>query len=169
MILALTGMMGCGKSSTGKALAELLEWPFLDLDTVIEARQGRSIPDIFKNDGEAAFRQMEAAALTGLLKAPQKDFVLALGGGTILTPDCADLVHGNTICWYLRTSAPVLAARLQDQADSRPLLQTPDELLTRIRTLLADRETAYLTVAHHVADTDKRTPGEVARFIKESI
>lgn len=168
MILALTGMMGCGKSSTGRALAELLEWPFLDLDTVIEARQGRSIPDIFKNEGESAFRQMEAAALTDLLKAPQKDFVLALGGGTLLTPACAQLVQESTVCWYLRASAGTLAERLTDQAASRPLLQTED-LHTRIQTLLVVREPVYRSVAHHTVDTDGRTPEQAARVIQSSL
>lgn len=165
MILALTGMMGCGKSSTGRALADLLEQPFLDLDTVIEAWQGRSIPAIFQTDGEAAFRQMERAALQDLLKNPQKDFVLALGGGTVLTPECAELVRQNTVCWYLRAPAPVLAERLQHQAASRPLLQTED-LRTRIQTLLDVREPVYRSVAHHIVDTDGRTPEEVARVIQ---
>ena len=166
MILSLCGMMGCGKSSTGAALARLLGWPFLDLDAVIEEREARSIPEIFAADGEAGFRRAERAALEGILDAPESDLVLALGGGTVLTPACADLIRHRTCCIYLRTSADTLAARLQDQTDARPLLQTPDAP-ARLAALLEDRESLYETVAAHIVDTDGLDPETAARTIRD--
>ena len=68
MIISLTGFMGCGKSSVGRKLSELLCCPFMDLDDVIVEREGRSIPEIFASDGEAAFRRMELEALKAVLK-----------------------------------------------------------------------------------------------------
>ena len=67
MVLSLMGFMGCGKSSVGRELARLLCCPFMDLDEVIEEAEGRSIPEIFATDGEAAFRRMEAEHLQILL------------------------------------------------------------------------------------------------------
>ena len=72
MIITLTGFMGCGKSSVGRYLSELLCCPFMDLDSVIEETQGRSIPEIFATDGEAAFRQMELEALSQIIEAQQQ-------------------------------------------------------------------------------------------------
>ena len=70
MIITLTGFMGCGKSSVGRYLSELLCCPFMDLDAVIEQQTGRNIPEIFATDGEAAFRQMEMEVLESSLKPP---------------------------------------------------------------------------------------------------
>lgn len=166
MILSLCGMMGCGKSSTGAALARLLGWPFLDLDTVIEEREGRSIPEIFAADGEAGFRLAEQAALEAVLDTPESDLVLALGGGTVLTSACADLVRSRTCCIYLRTSPDTLAARLQDQTDDRPLLQASD-VPARLASLLETREPLYETVAAHIVDTDGLDPEAAARMVRD--
>mgnify|MGYP003313262708 CR=1 FL=1 len=90
--------MGCGKSSVGRKLSQLLCCPFMDLDSVIEERTGRSIPDIFANDGEAAFRQMELDTLQNILREVGRQSVLSLGGGTVMTPECAELVREKTTC-----------------------------------------------------------------------
>ena len=86
MIISLTGFMGCGKSSTGRELAARLDARFIDLDGEIVARTGRSIPDIFREGGEAAFRAVELATLRAVLDeadAAGQDTVLALGGGAL--------------------------------------------------------------------------------------
>ena len=92
--------MGCGKSSVGRRLSELLCCPFMDLDAVIEETQERSIPEIFATDGEAAFRQMEVEALSRIIEAQQlrDNLIIALGGGTVMTPECADMVREKTHC-----------------------------------------------------------------------
>ena len=133
--------MGCGKSSVGRRLSELLCCPFMDLDSVIEEQDGRSIAEIFASDGEAAFRQMELDALRSIIlgnscesvekqSVPQphsKALVLSLGGGVVMTPECAELVKENTLCIYLRTSVDTLVERLTDEAAGRPLLNTGNQ------------------------------------------
>lgn len=138
--------MGCGKSSVGRELSRLLSLPFVDLDDYIEEREGRSIRDIFESDGEAAFRKMELEALTEILfqesssepnqdaagepgeDSPQTDYpqakemILALGGGTLTTPECAELVAERTFCIYLKTSADELSRRLEHESAGRPML-----------------------------------------------
>ena len=219
--------MGCGKSSVGRRLSELLCCPFMDLDSVIEEQAGRSIAEIFASDGEASFRQMELDALRSIIlgnscesvekqsvplapshsvaagpspyagvrecqfhtSAPQphsKALVLSLGGGVVMTPECAELVKENTLCIYLRTSVDTLVERLTDEAGSRPLLNTgnqpsnvipsantnviPSEveestLRHRIETLMAKRTSTYEATAHHIIDTDGLTIEEIAKSL----
>lgn len=170
MLLCLTGMPGCGKSSTGRELAERLGLPFLDLDNIIESRTGRTIPDLFATEGEAFFRTKEQEALTAVL-AGHEDGVLALGGGTVMTPACADLVRRQTCCFYLKVRPETLCARLSacGQTENRPLLtaagRQPDALRKRMETLLADREPAYVAAARHVIISDGLSPAETAEKI----
>ena len=197
MIITLTGFMGCGKSSVGRCLSELLCCPFMDLDAVIEETQGRSIPEIFATDGEAAFRQMEVEALaqiiesrkhrghkqslpsqaTGLSLCWQRgstvsvlsaagtancdNIIIALGGGAVMTPECAELVREKTHCIYLRASVDTLLSHLEKEAACRPMLQGAS-LRTRIEELMALRSSTYESTAHLVIDTDGRTVEEIA-------
>ena len=174
MIISLTGFMGSGKSSVGRKLSQLLCCPFIDLDSVIEERTGRSIPEIFATDGEATFRQMELAALRSIITP--EGMVLSLGGGTVITSESAKLVHEQTICIYLRTSVDTLVSRLADEAAGRPLLKaTPSEaadsgsrrsaLQLRIRSLMSQRASTYERTAHHIIDTDDLSIDEVAEQI----
>ena len=158
--------MGCGKSSVGRRLSELLCCPFMDLDTVIEEHTGRSIPEIFAADGEAVFRQMESGCLERVLKPPTA--VVSLGGGTVMQERCAEMVRENTVCVYLRTSVETLVERLSDEAAGRPMLQGTD-LRTRIETLMAQRSAIYESTASHIIDTDGLSIDEVAQFITRII
>ena len=200
--------MGCGKSSVGRRLSELLCCPFMDLDSVIEEQAGRSIAEIFASDGEAAFRRMELEALRSIIlgnscesvekqsvplapshsvaagpspyagvrecqfhtSAPQphsKALVLSLGGGVVMTPECAELVKENTVCIYLRTSTDTLVARLAKESTGRPLLNTGNQptLRHRIETLMAQRASTYEATAHHIIDTDGISVYELAHSI----
>ena len=225
--------MGCGKSSVGRRLSELLCCPFMDLDHVIEERAGRSIPEIFASEGEEAFRSMELDALkeivglpmysrgplepatagcsqqkpTGLFvnrsrslagggkmplpynrqtdKRPHNiiqfkesaSLVLALGGGTVMTAECAEIVHSDTLCIYLRASVETLLEHLSGQADNRPLLNTHDchserakrveesALRDRITDLMAKRSATYEKTAHIVIDTDGKSIEAIASEI----
>ena len=171
--------MGCGKSSVGRRLSELLCCPFMDLDSVIEEREGRSIPEIFASDGEAAFRRMEKEALLNVIAQPvgEECLVLALGGGTVMTKECAEMVHEKTLCIYLRASVETLLAHLTGETDGRPMLQTAplgvipskgeaevekSPLRLRIEDLMAKRAATYEKTAHMIIDTDGRSIEDIA-------
>ena len=206
--------MGCGKSSVGRRLSELLCCPFMDLDDVIVESAGRSIPEIFESEGEPAFRQMELEALKtvaggGMSKTislprlrrdafpftrpraatvfdtpatdnencttferkcqfrtnaltssktpdchPERsegsvDLILALGGGTVMTPECAEIVKEKTCCVYLRASIETLMEHLSGEADGRPMLANASSAETS--TSAAEPRTSL-----QVADTSLR-------------
>ena len=90
--------MGCGKSSVGRKLSELLCCRFMDLDDCIVEKAGCSIPEIFSQQGEPAFRKLEQEVLKSIVSVDSEDkTVLALGGGAVMTPGSEDIVHGGTI------------------------------------------------------------------------
>ena len=191
--------MGCGKSSVGRRLSELLCCRFVDLDNYIEEKAGRTIPEIFAGDGEGAFRQMELQALSEILvqeglervPKPPTTTIISLGGGTVVTPGCAELVREKTCCIYLRTSVETLVERLENEAEGRPMLasgQNADKtegqdaetlkdqdaetlkvrksaLRERIETLIAKRSSTYEATAHHVIDTDGLSIDTISRTV----
>ena len=164
--------MGCGKSSVGRKLSQLLCCPFMDLDAEIEARIGRSIADIFAHDGETEFRRLEKETLSDIISAHAQDtsipanttLVLALGGGAVMTPECEKMVHEQTTCIYLKASIDELVTRLTGEAAGRPLLEASD-LHTRILELMLQRSETYERVAHLTIDTDGKNIGEIAKEI----
>ena len=119
--------MGCGKSSVGRELSQLLCCPFMDLDQVIEEHEGRSIPEIFSRDGEPVFRRIELEALKHIV-GERPSLVLALGGGAVMTAECAEIVHFDTLCIYLKASVETLMEHLSCQTDNRPLLSQKHSL-----------------------------------------
>ena len=145
----LTGFMGTGKSTVGRLLAARLGWPFVDTDTRIEALAGQSIPAIFANQGEPAFRRLERTVIQTLAAA--SGHVIATGGGTLLDADnrAALLDNGLVVC--LDADPERLAARLA-AAQDRPLLHGADPA-ARIRALLAERAPLYAALPHHVETT----------------
>ena len=240
--------MGCGKSSVGRKLSQLLCCRFMDLDEVVEEVAGKSISEIFAKDGEIAFRQIELEALktivgewmsktkslprlrrgplpfTGpraatVFDTPTTDnesystelrkcqfrpiaspisennvsdldslegasqgiteegaVVLALGGGTVMTEECAELIKANTCCIYLRASVDTIVERLSRDGDSRPLLNTSfthsrsnvdvykqgadrhdNPLQDRIAELLEQRAATYEKTANIIIDTDGKS------------
>lgn len=151
----LVGMMGAGKTTLGPALAGALGRPFIDADDEIERAAGRSIPQIFAREGEAAFRALERAALEALA---QSGAVVALGGGAIAQPGAAARLLATGTVVYLRARPETLWRRLGD-ADSRPLLAslTPEQRRARIEALLAERRPAYES-AQIAIDTDEDAP-----------
>ena len=156
--------MGCGKSSVGRELSRLLCCPFMDLDSVIEEREGRKIPEIFATEGEAAFRRMEAEALRKCIYGQASDkLVVALGGGTVMTEECAKIVHEKTVCIYLQASVETLMDHLAGEVDNRPMLV--GNLRTRIEELMSIRSATYEKTAHIMIDTDGKTIEEIAREI----
>ena len=181
MIISLTGFMGCGKSSVGRRLSELLCCPFMDLDDIIEERAGRRIPEIFASEGEAGFRRMEAEALEACIekKAARDEActissegktrgVLALGGGAVMTPSCAELVHEKTVCIYLRASVETLLDHLSGEADGRPMLEG-GSLRSRIEELMTLRSSTYEKTAHIIIDTDGKSIDSICQEIISTV
>ena len=187
--------MGCGKSSVGRRLSQLLCCPFMDLDQVIEERAGRSIPEIFASEGEEAFRAMELETLKEIVGLPMysRGYILALGGGAVMTTECAEIVHSDTICIYLKASMDTLMEHLSGQTDNRPLLSQKHslneistrhceesegrrgnlELETRIKELMALRSDTYEKTAHIIIDTDGKSieavASEIINIIREEL
>jgi len=155
--LYLVGMMGSGKTSTGRPLAERLGYGFVDADAVIEQAAGCSIPEIFKRDGEAGFRALESQVLNAI--SQRHSLVVATGGGVVTQQENWGLLHSGIVIW-LDVVPEQLMQRLKADSTVRPLLQTDDPdaalnaLLNRRRPLYAE---ADLTVV-----IDQETPDAVA-------
>ena len=134
----LIGMMGAGKSTVGQALAEKLQYRFMDTDTIIEQVSKQTIADIFAQMGEETFRQLESDVLMQVSAYTRT--VVATGGGIILRPkNWSFLKHGMII--YLDVPVDVLVKRLADD-ESRPLLQEQD-LTSKLTQLCQERESLY--------------------------
>ncbi len=164
----LVGMMGCGKSTVGPALAARLGCPFVDSDAHIERASGSTVAGIFANEGEAAFRRRERATIEELAGEPA---VVALGGGAVAQPGVIERLTGSGCMVYLRAAPESLLARVGD-GRGRPLLEGTDGpgRLERLRALLAERRAGYEQAAV-VVDTDDRSveavAGEVAERLRE--
>ena len=157
MMITLTGFMGSGKTTVGKVLADFLGCPFMDLDDLIVKKAGKSIPEIFAQDGEPAFRQLEAQLLRQTVeKYTENTVVLALGGGAVTAPASAALLREKTVCIYLRATLETLQSRLEGETAGRPLADAS------LAARLAEREPLYEQTAHVIIDTDGLSPDEVA-------
>jgi len=127
--IVLVGLMGAGKSSIGRRLAQALALPFTDADSEIEAAAGASVEEIFARDGEAAFRHGERRVLARLLDNPTQ--VLATGGGAFMDPETRALIRARAISVWLRADLDLLVSRVS-RRNNRPLLKNGDP-----RTVLA--------------------------------
>ena len=166
MIISLTGFMGCGKSSVGRELSALLSCSYIDLDAFIEEDAGRSIPEIFAIDGEPAFRRMEAEGLKKVISKDLEDnqrFILSLGGGTVMTPECEQIVHEQTLCIYLRASVDTLVNHLEGESEGRPMISAASSLRERISELMSLRSSTYEKAAHIIIDTDGKSIDEICK------
>ena len=160
----LVGMMGAGKTSVGRLLAQRLGKRFIDADQEIEARCGVSIPVIFEIEGEAGFRQRERQVIDELTTLP--DIVLATGGGAVLSEDSRRSLHDRGLVVYLKASAAEIWHRTRRDR-SRPLLSTPDPQ-QRIIDLLAAREPLYAETAHlTVESTHESVKSMVTRLAEQ--
>lgn len=168
--LVLIGMMGSGKTSVGRRLALRLGRPFIDTDRLVEERTGRSVADVFKSDGEPAFRALEAQAVRDTLDTDTWA-VVALGGGAVLDPGNRDLAREAGLVVWLQAPARELARRVaastrRPGGTVRPLLDVPGDTPESILQGIArDREEAYRAAAHLVVDTTGRSPGQVAMAV----
>jgi shikimate kinase len=137
--LYLVGFMGTGKTTVGRAVAQQLDFTCLDSDHEIERRCGKSIPEIFAQDGEPAFRQLERDfVLTG---HPGSRVVVACGGGLVIQPGMREALHQRGVVVCLHASIETLLARVARQGN-RPLL-AGDDPAEKARRLYAEREPIY--------------------------
>lgn len=136
--LFLIGMMGAGKSTVGRLLAQKLQYQFVDTDELIERCTGKTIPEIFANAGEAAFREVEHQVLAEI--SAYTRLAIATGGGIVMNPMNWAHLHNGVVVW-LDVPIPELYRRLQHSSHPRPLLQTADPLatLTKIYEQRRDR------------------------------
>ncbi|NEY30924.1 shikimate kinase [Streptomyces sp. PRKS01-65] len=162
-LLVLVGPMGVGKSTVGELLAERLKVAYRDTDDDIVAEQGRSIADIFVDEGEAAFRAIEKRAVHRALA--EHDGVLALGGGAVLDPDTRALLAGHRVL-YLSMDVEE-AVRRTGLNTARPLLAVNPR--KQWRELMEARRHLYEEVATAVVATDGRTPDEVTRAALDAL
>ena len=152
-MIVLVGFMGAGKTTVGRALAERLRLPFVDVDAAVEARAGKSIPELFERDGEAAFRRLESAATQEALRAG--DAVVALGGGALGDPAVTTALEWATVV-HLDASFREVMRRV-GRSTNRPMLQRGDP-----RGLFDARRDGYERAADVTVTVDAKTPDEIA-------
>jgi shikimate kinase len=160
--IALIGFMGVGKTAVGKVLAEKLRRKFVELDSLIEQKAGKSIPDIFQQDGEAAFRKLEIEVTKEVSK--DKNLVIACGGGIVLNKINIDRLRENARVVSLTASPSVILKRVANEEGQRPLLEVDSPALT-IREMLSFREPFYKRAADITVNTSKLDVGSVAEQI----
>ncbi|HEX4710433.1 shikimate kinase [Phenylobacterium sp.] len=169
--IALVGLMGVGKSSVGRRLANALDLPFRDADTEVEAAAGRSISDIFVDLGEDAFREGERRVIARLLD--QEPHVLATGGGAFMNEQTRALIKSKAVSVWLKADLEILARRVS-RKDTRPLLAGKDPLVV-LQSLAEARYPVYAQAdiavetgdaAHHV--TVEQVIEALSAFFAES-
>ena len=160
----LTGFMGTGKTTVGRLLATALGYRFVDTDAWIVAHDGRSIPTIFAQSGEAAFRQWEARAAQTL--AAERGLVIATGGGLLLNPANEAVLAPSGPIFCLVARPDTILARLHADATERPLLNQPHPA-RRIRQLLAERAAGYGRFPQ--IPTDDQTPHQIVAQILQQL
>jgi shikimate kinase len=163
-ILWLVGMMGSGKSVVGRRVATRLGVPFVDTDDVVVARAGTSIARLWEEEGEAVFRDAEAAAVADLAARPDP-CVVATGGGVVLSDTSVQLMTSSGLVVWLVAAPEILAGRVSGDG-SRPLLASEQDPVVPLRILLAEREDRYRTAAARVVDTADRDVAGVAAEVE---
>lgn len=159
--LYLVGFMGTGKTTVGRALAQRLGMRMIDVDAEIERREGMTVPEIFKQRGEPAFREMEREFITA--GHPTTDCIVSCGGGLVVQPGMIEELRRRGIVVCLTARPETILARTQGNKN-RPLLETEDPL-ARIRELLEKREPAYRAAGTQVL-TDMRPLAEIVGHVQ---
>ncbi|HET7488244.1 MAG TPA: shikimate kinase [Acidimicrobiales bacterium] len=163
--ILLVGMMGSGKSTVGRALARRLGYPYLDSDEQVIRRTGLTVPELFAERGESAFRAEEKRALAEAVTS-DGPVVVSVAGGAVLDPDNRHRLHqGGTVVW-LRAGLPTLTARV-GTGEGRPLLG--EHPAAAMALLYARRRPLYAALADVVVDVDHRTPQQVVEKILQAV
>jgi shikimate kinase len=163
--IILIGYRGAGKTTVGRRMASELGWEFADSDDAIEAAAGKSVAEIFADEGEESFRAREAEALREL--CGRRRIVLATGGGAVLRPTNRELLRTAGFTIWLKARPETIWARLQSDpttAGRRPNL-TPAGGVDEVRALVAARESLYRMIADFIVDADVPSPESVVATI----
>ncbi len=162
------GFMATGKSRVGQEFARLLGRPFVDSDALIEESAGMSISDIFATKGEPAFRQLEIKAVGEI--SEKKNQVVALGGGAVIDEKNWQKISDSGLIICLTASADLLYDRISRKSH-RPLManSSPEELLAKIKSLLAQREAHYVKAQYCFKSSSALSPKQLALKIYEKL
>jgi shikimate kinase len=164
--IVLIGPPTAGKSSVGELLAKALSVPFADTDVLVAGAAEKSVSDIFVDDGETAFRELERGAVARGLDAVQAEGgVLALGSGAVLDPDVRRLISDHVIV-YLEAEFATIAKRT---GMDRPRVVIPGNPRGRLRSMLEERRPVYSDLAQLTLPTDGMAPEEVAADLAERL
>ena len=165
--IILTGYMGSGKSTVGKNLSKLNGYAFVDTDEMIERQHGKTISEIFEQEGEDAFRDMETALLNQFIREGREELVISTGGGMPVREENRRLLRQLGSVVYLKAAPETIYDRLKGDT-KRPLLRC-DDPLTRIREMLAKRGPAYEAGALYTVETDRMRQAETAQWIVDMV
>ena len=167
--IVLIGMTGSGKTTVGRLVADILGRPFVDTDDLIEQGDGRTIPKIFEDEGEAGFRTIEARAVRDAAARPGR--VIAVGGGAVMDPANVAALRVDGDLMWLDATVPELLAHLSSaaQVDGRPLLvgRSDTQLAETLERMHADRRPAYRAAATMVVVGGRRTAAELAAEVAD--
>jgi shikimate kinase len=166
--VVLMGLMGAGKTSTGRQVAGMLGWPFTDTDRAIEEAAGQSVAEIFSARGEAFFRDMEQRMIAALLSENSSPSVLALGGGAMERPETAGLVEKHAIRVWLKADLDVLAGRIAGD-EGRPLLRAGTDDPVLVLRALREKRYPVFEKADIVVDTGYMTQDEACHAVLEKL
>lgn len=166
MNIVLIGFMGSGKTATGRALAQELNYRFIDTDNLIEQQHGMTIANIFGQKGEPFFRQQETALLKQL--AGTDNSIISTGGGIILAEENRILLKNLGTVVYLQTEPEEIVKRLSGD-NTRPLLNNSADKLAEIKKILAARQPLYQSAANYIIETITGQPEESAQEIIKKI
>ncbi|MSS69874.1 MAG: shikimate kinase [Candidatus Latescibacteria bacterium] len=164
----LTGFMGAGKSKVGAILAAHLGRDFVDTDVLIEEAAGKSIPDIFREGGEEAFRRLEHEAVRRASEMPAS--VISLGGGAVTREENWEVIRRSGVSVYLQASPETIFERVSRKTH-RPLLAglNDQERMEKIRSMLSVREPCYRRADLIVESLEERTPERTADLIIQKL
>ena len=159
--LVLVGFSCSGKTTLGRNLARRLRLRFVDTDRAVEDMTGRGIPEIFREEGEAAFRAYEREAIARI--TAESGQVISTGGGAFVDPQSREMLRGGNLVVHLQVRPETVVYRLQNSKSGRPrpLLDSPDPL-RRVTELMAERKEAY-ALAHVTIGVDGRSRYELIR------
>jgi len=161
--------MGSGKTTAGKSLATLLKTRFIDLDEYLEKKEARTIPEIFEQEGEEKFRELEKKYLSEILKL-KDPHVISLGGGTICFFDNLETVKKNGQLVYIDLAVSIIADRIKESNFTRPLLKnlSTEELTKNIEEILTVRKPFY-EQAHIIVNGLNLTPNLIQQKLLGSV